>query len=206
MGKSANPAADRAGGLQNQRLEAGFPQFLRRAKTGHAGPDDDNRKFHSNRIFSHTRADPASVESRDGPHRVRTHGNSPLWDFTPTRIPDSLAAMSSSSIDWEQLDMIADGFTPDFVEIYREYLAEIPVRFIELRNKIRANDPNQVARAAHQLKGSSANFGFIGVSQPTAKLEQEAKSGSLTNASLYLSEAENGFALAVSEVRARQSI
>lgn len=50
--------------------------------------------------------------------------------------------MSSSSIDWEQLDMIADGFTPDFVEIYREYLAEIPVRFIELRNKIRANDPN----------------------------------------------------------------
>lgn len=114
--------------------------------------------------------------------------------------------MSSSSIDWEQLDMIADGFTPDFVEIYREYLAEIPVRFIELRNKIRANDPNQVARAAHQIKGSSANFGFIGVSQPTAKLEQEAKSGSLTNASLYLSEAENGFALAVSEVRARQSI
>ncbi|MFZ4683584.1 MAG: Hpt domain-containing protein, partial [Terrimicrobiaceae bacterium] len=98
------------------------------------------------------------------------------------------------------------GFTPDFVEIYREYLAEIPLLFIELRNKIRSNDANQVSRIAHQIKGSSANFGFIGVSQPTAKLEQEAKSGSLANAFLFLGEAENGFALAVSEVRARQSV
>ena len=99
--------------------------------------------------------------------------------------------MTSSPIDWEQLDMIADGFTPDFVEIYREYLTEIPLLFIELRNKIRANDANQVAWTAHQIKGSSANFGFIGVNQPAAKFEPEA---------------ENGFALAVSDGRARQSI
>lgn len=109
-------------------------------------------------------------------------------------------------VDWEQLDMIADGFTPNFVEIYRQYLAEIPLLFSELRKRIRANDANQVARTAHQIKGSSANFGFVGVSQPTGKLEEEAKNGSLAYAFLYLSEAENGFALAVSQVRARQSV
>lgn len=114
--------------------------------------------------------------------------------------------MSSSPIDWEQLDMIADGFAPDFVEIYREYLAETPVLLNELRQKIRENDSSQAAKVAHQIKGSSANFGFTGVSQPIAELEAEAKGGSLANAAALLGQAENGFQLAVQEVRSRHSV
>lgn len=114
--------------------------------------------------------------------------------------------MSSSPIDWEQLDMIADGFAPDFVEIYREYLAETPVLLNELRQKIRENDSSQAAKVAHQIKGSSANFGFTGVSQPIAELEAEAKGGSLANAATLLGQAENGFQLAVQEVRSRHSV
>lgn len=114
--------------------------------------------------------------------------------------------MSSSILDWEQLDMIADGFTPDFVDIYREYLAEIPVLFNDLRAKIQAGEAALAARVAHQIKGSSANFGFTGVSQPVANIEQEAKAGSLMNAARYLAESEEGFRRAVAEVAARYKV
>lgn len=114
--------------------------------------------------------------------------------------------MHSDVIDWEQLDMIADGFTPDFVEIYHEYLAEMPGLLASLREKISQNDAAQAARVAHQIKGSSANFGFIGVSQPVANLEMEAKGGSLEKAAGYLFQAETGFSAATAEVKTRRNV
>jgi HPt (histidine-containing phosphotransfer) domain-containing protein len=114
--------------------------------------------------------------------------------------------MNHSPIDWEQLDMIADGFTPDFVEIYHEYVAEIPMLFNDMRQKVHGNDAAAAARVAHQIKGSSANFGFTGVSQPIAELEQQSKAGSLDNAPILLAEAETGFAQAVAEVKALRSV
>lgn len=110
----------------------------------------------------------------------------------------------SALIDWEQLDMIADGFTPDFVEIYVEYIAEIPLLLRDLGQKIAANDPVNAAKVAHQIKGSSANFGFIGVSHPVAKIEAEAKAGSLASAPSLLADAQRGFALAAEEVKIKR--
>ena len=112
--------------------------------------------------------------------------------------------MHSNVIDWEQLDMIADGFTPDFVEIYHEYLAEIPGLFASLREKLTQNDSGLAAKVAHQIKGSSANFGFTGVSQPVANIEMEARNGSLANAQNWLFQAENAFAAATAEVKSRR--
>ncbi len=111
---------------------------------------------------------------------------------------------SSSLIDWEQLDMIADGFSPDFVEIYQEYLAETPDLFLQLRHNLAANDAVASAKTAHQIKGSSGNFGFIGVSQPMAKLEVESKGGSLAGAQEWLTEAEGAFQQAALEVKAKR--
>lgn len=102
--------------------------------------------------------------------------------------------------------MIADGFTPDFLEIYQEFLAEIPVLLGDLRQKIAAGDASQIARSAHQIKGSSANFGFIGVSVPMATLEQEAKGGSIANASLHLAEAEAGYKNGLAEVKEKRGV
>lgn len=114
--------------------------------------------------------------------------------------------MTSDLIDWEQLDMIADGFTPDFVEIYQEYLAEIPDLLANLRQAVLAEDAPISARLAHQIKGSSANFGFIAVSLPAATLEQEAKGGSLARGLDLVGEAENGFQAAMAEVKARAGV
>jgi len=102
--------------------------------------------------------------------------------------------------------MIADGFVPDFVEIYREYLAEMPGHLGNLRQAVLAEDAPMAARLAHQIKGSSANFGFIGVSHPAAELEQEAKGGSLARGLDLTIVAESGFQAAVAEVKARVGV
>jgi len=83
------------------------------------------------------------------------------------------------TIDWEQLDMIADGYTEDFVEIYRDFETDLPSILSRLESAFSAGDANGVARAAHQAKGSAANFGFVGFSSIMAQIEQSAKSGSL---------------------------
>lgn len=114
--------------------------------------------------------------------------------------------MISTPIDWEQLDMIADGFAPDFVEIYHEYLAEMPSLLSKLRQAVLAEDAPIAARLAHQIKGSSANFGFIGVSHPAAELEQEAKEGLLARGLVLTSEAESGFQAAAAEVKSRVGV
>jgi len=112
----------------------------------------------------------------------------------------------SAVIDWEQLDMIADGFTEEFVEIYHEFVGEIPGLFATLQANLDASDTVQAARTSHQLKGSAANFGFIGISQPMAALEQEAKSGSLANAPQLLASAQAGFSAAVLEVKQQRGV
>jgi HPt (histidine-containing phosphotransfer) domain-containing protein len=120
--------------------------------------------------------------------------------------PIDFAGVMSSVIDWEQLDMIADGFTGEFVEIYQEFVAEIPGLFATLQGNIESADTVQAARTAHQLKGSSANFGFIGISQPMSALEQEAKGGSLANAPEHLASAQAGFSTAVLEVKEKHGV
>jgi HPt (histidine-containing phosphotransfer) domain-containing protein len=112
----------------------------------------------------------------------------------------------SAVIDWEQLDMIGDGFTEDFVEIYREFVAEVPGLLARLRESIAAADTSQAARLAHQLKGSAANFGFVGVSTPMAALEADAQNKTLDRATEYAATAEAGFEAALAEVRARHGV
>ena len=81
----------------------------------------------------------------------------------------------SELIDWEQLDMMADGYTPDFVEIYREFLDQTPELLQVLEQHVAAGNVAGARDAAHKIKGSSANFGFVGVSEPMSQIEQQAK-------------------------------
>ena len=74
------------------------------------------------------------------------------------------------------------------------------------KEKIAQNDIVQAAKVAHQTKGSSANFGFTGVSQPVANIEMEAKGGSIANAPGWLFQAENAFQAAAAEVKTRRGV
>lgn len=102
-------------------------------------------------------------------------------------------------IEWDRLDMMADGYTPDFVNICREFIKEIPLLFSTLEHVLQENDVEKARRVAHQIKGSAANFGFVGVSIPMADLESSAREGSLEGATAKLQRARECFALAAAE-------
>ncbi len=110
-------------------------------------------------------------------------------------------------IDWEQLDMMADGYTPDFVEIYREFLTQTPELLDTLASQLAEGDVPVIRDAAHKVKGSAANFGFLGVSIPMAELELQAKEkGSVEGAAERLQKARENFEKACKEVFEKRGI
>ncbi len=109
-------------------------------------------------------------------------------------------------IDWEQMDMIADGYTPDFVEILREFASEIPSLLEQLERLAHESEYEAAARIAHQVKGSSANFGFRQVSESAAAIESRAKSGSLDGVDALLARARAGFDGAMEALRMQRGL
>lgn len=110
-------------------------------------------------------------------------------------------------IDWEQLDMMADGYTPDFVEIYRDFLDQTPELLRALERHLIEGDLDGAREAAHKIKGSSANFGFLGVSTPMLLIEVRAKEeATLEGAAERLSEARRNFEYSKAEIHAKRGI
>ncbi len=110
------------------------------------------------------------------------------------------------SIDWEQLDMIADGYTPDFVEIYREFETDLPRILGEAKTALAEGDATRTARAAHQAKGSAANFGFSGFSGVMARVETQAKSGNVAGLNGELQVAERLFLESLALVKSERGM
>ena len=108
-------------------------------------------------------------------------------------------------IDWEQMDMIADGYSPEFLEILGEFLAEIPVMLESLAGLESSGDLDKASKVAHQIKGSAANFGFLAVSSAAAEIESLTKSGSRENVGSLIGRAENDFGLSVVELRDKRA-
>lgn len=113
----------------------------------------------------------------------------------------------SKLIDWEQLDMIADGYMPDFVQIYMEFIDQTPELLDALDQRISLDDLDGAREAAHKIRGSSANFGFVGVSHPLAEFEQQVKEkGTLAGAVNRLSGVRENFAKSCAEVSEKRGI
>lgn len=102
--------------------------------------------------------------------------------------------------------MIADGYTPDFVEIYREFEIDLPRILSEVKTALVAGDTVRTSRAAHQAKGSAANFGFLDFSGTMARIEQEAKAGSIAGLDSQLETATQLFHQSLAAVKAERGI
>lgn len=114
---------------------------------------------------------------------------------------------ASKLVDWEQLDMMAFGYTPEFVAIYMEFLQQVPESFEFLDEAIRCGDAGKVAKLAHMIKGSALNFGFSGVSSLMEELETDARDrGVLDRAEEMLRVARENFELARTEVSEARNI
>jgi HPt (histidine-containing phosphotransfer) domain-containing protein len=124
-----------------------------------------------------------------------------------TRIFSETMGAENELVDWEQLDMMADGYTPDFVEIYREFLDQTPELLDVLEKHFLQDDVEQTREAAHKAKGSAANFGFVGVSVPMSRLELQAKeAGNLDGARKWVQEARENFERSKTEIHEKRGI
>lgn len=109
-------------------------------------------------------------------------------------------------INWEQFDSITDNGAPDFMDIYQDFLQATPELFESLKVAISRSDAKATAAFAHQLKGSAANFGFVGVSERVSEIEDAAHGGGFENVSVLFDQAWSAFQLGSEAVGVKYSV
>lgn len=110
------------------------------------------------------------------------------------------------ALDLKQLDMIADGYTEDFVEIYREFCKEIPPLLDDLGKAIAAGNANLTARTAHTIKGSISNFGMLTVNDLVKTIETQARGGDVTGLDAVYQQVLPAFDESVAEIKRERNI
>ena len=80
----------------------------------------------------------------------------------------------------EALRALGEDDNGDFLrEIVEVYLTDAPQRIAEMRRTHTEGDQENLIRAAHSLKGSSANVGAIRVKAAAQEIEHAARRGEL---------------------------
>jgi HPt (histidine-containing phosphotransfer) domain-containing protein len=85
-------------------------------------------------------------------------------------------------------------------EIIGIYVEDTPLRIDELKKSLAAGDGNLFTRAAHTIKGSSANLGAIGVAGAAEALENKSRIGGLAGLESLVEQCESEFARAAAEL------
>ena len=111
------------------------------------------------------------------------------WIGTATEAEISTPADSSppdrpevAQLDHDRLAMLRDLDEGDgtlIMILVDEFTSEAHRQLNALRDGVAEGDPQAVERAAHSIKGSSANLGAIRLSELTGHLEELARAGAL---------------------------
>jgi HPt (histidine-containing phosphotransfer) domain-containing protein len=97
----------------------------------------------------------------------------------------------------ENLRSLNPGDNDEFLrEITGIFLEDTPLRIAELEQSLAAGDIAKFTRAAHSIKGSSANLGALTLRAVAEKIEHQARSGGVTDAGKYVAEIKTEFARA----------
>jgi HPt (histidine-containing phosphotransfer) domain-containing protein len=90
-------------------------------------------------------------------------------------------------IDSESIENLRSLNPDDGDEFLREiiaiYLEDTPQRIVELEESLAGGDTNRFTRAAHSVKGSSANLGAMAVKHVAELLEQQSNKHGLVEVS-----------------------
>lgn len=101
----------------------------------------------------------------------------------------------------ENLRALNPGDNDEFLrEIAGIFLEDTPQRIAELDQSLAAGDAAKFTRAAHSIKGSSANLGAMALRSVAEKLEHQARTGGLTDVAALVSEIKAEFARAQTEL------
>lgn len=85
-------------------------------------------------------------------------------------------------------------------EITGIFLEDTPQRIAELDESLAAGDTSRFTRAAHSIKGSSANLGATALRTAAAALEHESRINGLGNVGALITKVKQEFARAQSEL------
>lgn len=85
-------------------------------------------------------------------------------------------------------------------EIATLFLDDTPQRLTELDQSLSAGDAPKFTRAAHTIKGSSANLGAVGVRAAAERLEHQSRAEGLAAVAPLLAELKAEFARAHAEL------
>lgn len=101
----------------------------------------------------------------------------------------------------ENLRSLNPGDDDEFLrEITGIFLEDTPLRIAELDESLAAGDVARFTRAAHSIKGSSANLGAMILRQVAEKLEYESRTKGLGAAPPLLDQLKSEFARAKGEL------
>ena len=102
----------------------------------------------------------------------------------------------------ENLRSLNPGDNDEFLaEIVNIFLDDTPQRIAELEQSLATGDVPRFARAAHSIKGSSANLGAMALRAVAEKLEHLARREGLAAVEPLLLEIKSQFALAHAELK-----
>jgi len=88
-----------------------------------------------------------------------------------------------------------------FRDIVGIFLADTPLRIAELEESFRSADAPKVTRAAHSIKGSSANLGADRLRAVAERVERESQDKPIAQLAPILAEVREEFALARDELQ-----
>ena len=111
-------------------------------------------------------------------------------------------APPSGLIDKEQFLAAIDPDDEECIDIYVEFCDTAAADIIRIADLIATSDWTATAALSHQLKGSSATLGFIALSKWAAKVELQAKQGSVTLPDGWRAELDGSFLAARAEADA----
>ena len=101
----------------------------------------------------------------------------------------------------ENLRALNPGDNDEFLrEIAAIFIEDTPIRITELDESLRQGDVAKFTRAAHSIKGSSANLGAMALRAIAEKLEHESRSKGLADMPPFLAQLKSEFERAKKEL------
>lgn len=101
----------------------------------------------------------------------------------------------------ENLRLLNPGDNDEFLkEITDIFLEDTPSRIVELEESYAAGDAAKFSRAAHSIKGSSANLGAMALRSVAERLEQQSRSDGVASCAHFIAEIKLEFSRAKVEL------
>ena len=82
----------------------------------------------------------------------------------------------------------------EFSELLAIFIETSEADLVKIREGIDNKEADQVADAAHSIKGASANLGFMDISSEAKMIEQKARDNTLVNLADHINKIREGLA------------